>query len=366
MKKTNGQKYAVKKQILRVILIVLGILILVVGGYFLYLMTSYHRLEPDIPLEAVNQQEEKVPVGTALKAVSYNIGFGAYVPDYTFFMDGGVESWARSEDLCVETVQGAGEYVRDLEAEIILFQEIDLDSTRSYHINQYEQLQKVFPEYASTFAVNYDSAFLFYPFTEPHGASNAGLGTFSAYTIESAVRRKLEIDESIPNKFFDLDRCYSVNRIPTENGRYLCVFNVHLTAYGGDESIHTGQFMMLCDEMEREFKSGNYVICGGDFNQDITGDSVTCFNGADAYSSWAQPLQLQYLPEGFMVCAETTGERSPSVRDNDIPYTPEVSFVATVDGFIVSPNVEVLTLDNLDVEFLYSDHNPVLLEFILK
>ena len=354
------------KRILRVVLVILGILILIVGGYFTYLMVDYHRLEPDIVLTTDNQQESEVPVGVPLKAVSYNIGFGAYIPDFTFFMDGGVESWARSEELCRETVQGAADYVKDLSADIILFQEIDVDSTRSYHIDQYRQLQDVFFDYASTFAVNYDSSFLFYPFTEPHGESYSGIGTFSRFGIRSAVRRKLEIDQSIPNKFFDLDRCYSVNRIPAENGNYLCVFNVHLTAYGGDESIRTGQFIMLCEEMEREYKAGNYVICGGDFNQDVTGDSVTYFNGADAYSSWAQPLQQKYLPDGFMVCEETTAERSPSVRDNDIPYTPGTSFVATVDGFIVSDNVEVIALDNADLEFLYSDHNPVVLEFVLK
>ena len=129
------------KKILRVILIILGILVLIVGGYFAYLMVDYHRLEPDIVLTTDNQQDREVLVGTPLKAVSYNIGFGAYIPDFTFFMDGGVESWARSEELCRETVQGAADYVKDLGADIILFQEIDVDSTRSYHIDQYRQLQ---------------------------------------------------------------------------------------------------------------------------------------------------------------------------------------------------------------------------------
>ena len=101
------------KRILRVVLVILGILILIVGGYFTYLMVDYHRLEPDIVLTTDNQQESEVPVGVPLKAVSYNIGFGAYIPDFTFFMDGGVESWARSEELCRETVQGAADYVKE-------------------------------------------------------------------------------------------------------------------------------------------------------------------------------------------------------------------------------------------------------------
>ena len=31
-------------------------------------------------------------------ALTYNIGFGAYTPDFSFFMDGGRSSWAKSKD----------------------------------------------------------------------------------------------------------------------------------------------------------------------------------------------------------------------------------------------------------------------------
>ncbi len=36
-----------------------------------------------------------------------------------------------------------------------------------------------------------------------------------------------------------------------------------------------------------------------------------------------------------------------------------------VDGFLVSDNVSAAA-ENLDEEFLYSDHNPVVMEFVLK
>ena len=38
----------------------------------------------------------------------------------------------------------------------------------------------------------------------------------------------------------------------------------------------------------------------------------------------------------------------------------------TVDGFLVSDNVEVLGADVVDADYRYSDHNPIYMDFILK
>ena len=48
----------------------------------------------------------------------------------------------------------------------------------------------------------------------------------------------------------------------------------------------------------------------------------------------------------------------PSVRNADGPYH-DGQLVLTVDGFLVSPNVEVLESAVVDTGFAYSDHNPI-------
>ena len=96
----------------------------------------------------------------------HHIGFGAYLPDYSFFMDGGTSSWAESPETVQYAINGAGELVKSLDPDFALIQEIDLDATRSYHTDEYEMLRNILPEYTTVFAQNYDSAFLFYPFTQ--------------------------------------------------------------------------------------------------------------------------------------------------------------------------------------------------------
>ena len=55
----------------------------------------------------------------------------------------------------------------------------------------------------------------------------------------------------------------------------------------------------------------------------------------------------------------------PTCRTADIPYTKGVNYTSVLDGFIVSDNVTA-TAENIDADFMYSDHNPVKLTFKLN
>lgn len=116
-------------------------------------------------------------------------------------MDGGKSSWAKSKKSVLKTVKNAGNLTKSYDPDFALIEEIDLNSTRSYHVNEYSILKKCLKNYDTVFAQNYDSAFLFYPFTQPHGSSKAGLALFSRYPIKDSLRRSLPISTSY-NKFF--------------------------------------------------------------------------------------------------------------------------------------------------------------------
>jgi hypothetical protein len=56
----------------------------------------------------------------------------------------------------------------------------------------------------------------------------------------------------------------------------------------------------------------------------------------------------------------------PSIRSNGTPYKQGENFVAVIDGFLVSANVEIRTVTGHDLAFRNSDHNPVSTLFVLK
>ena len=86
------------KKALKIAGIVLLALLILVLGYVAYVFLDYHRMEDNLPLTAEGAAAGEVKVGTAYTVVSYNMGFGAYESDYSFFMDGGTESWAWSKE----------------------------------------------------------------------------------------------------------------------------------------------------------------------------------------------------------------------------------------------------------------------------
>lgn len=365
-----------KKRILRMagrtVGVLVGALALVVAVYLAYVVLSYKRLPDNLELTITNARDGEsaqspVRVGQEYGIVTYNIGFGAYTPQFSFFMDGGESSVAESEESVLSTVRGAASYVAGtINPDFVLWQEVDLDSTRSYHVDEYEEIQEFYKDYCMTFAVNYDSAFLFYPLTQPHGKSKAGLAVMSQYPIESALRRSFPISSSF-SKFLDLDRCYSINRIPVEGGKYLCLINLHMSAYGNSDEIRQGQITMLCEDMGKEYAAGNYVICGGDFNHDLK--ALT--NDGSERESWAYPFPREQLPEGFRFCLDDFSDQEraamhDSARNADEAYNPETTYTVTLDGFIISDNVKCIWYENVDLQYRYSDHDPVYMRFVLQ
>lgn len=368
--KNNRQTVSGRHGLKRLAAIALGILaglLLVVGCYLAYVLLSYSRIEDNQPLAIVGTpMTDALKTDTPYTAITYNIGFGAYTPDYTFFMDGGTQSWAASKESVIDCINGDIALLKKYQPDIVLLQEVDSDATRTYHVDENQMIRDAFADTSSTLAVNYHSAFLFYPVLQPHGASLSGLLTLSHARIDSGLRRSLPVSESL-SKIVDLDRCYAVNRIPAENGRELVVINAHLSAYGTDGDLQTQQLQKLFGDMRQEYEKGNYVICAGDFNHDFTGHSKEFFNEevTEQYA-WAAPFPDELIPAHFQKLVDYhSGMTVPSCRNCDKPYGPDC-FTLIVDGFIVSDNVEPTFMDVIDNQFLYSDHNPVTLTFKLK
>ncbi len=361
-----------KKVLKRVLLSVLAVfltLVVVVVGYLGYVILSYSRINDNQVLAvSSNSNEEAVKVGEEYTIVTQNIGFGAYTADFTFFMDGGTQSKAKSKESVISCVGQAATEVKSFNPNFVLFQEVDTDSTRSHHTNQQEMLTEKFSGYSSAFAVNYHSAFLMYPIFDPHGKSNSGILTLSSFNISSSLRRSLPISTSF-SKFLDLDRCYSVSRLAVENGKELVIYNVHMSAYGGSPEIRTAQMTMLFNDMQKEFEKGNYCVCGGDFNHDFTGNSTQVLNGGTSVDfGWAQPFPSDLLanyPNVSRAISYYGDEQKPTCRNCDIAYK-EGNFTIIVDGFLVSSNVSVNYVENIQTGFVYSDHNPVVMKFELN
>lgn len=350
------------KQTMKGLARLVAVLLALVLAYVGYVWFSYSRLPDDQVLGVEGAPAAVIQPGQVMKIATSNIGFGAYNAEYSFFMDGGKYSRAVSEQAVLDNTAGIGGVLADADIDIAVLQEVDLRADRSWHVNQYDMLKQRFPDFAAFNAVCFDTPFLMYPPTQPIGASKACIATLSRFPVLEARRYSLPIAQDF-TKLFDLDRCFTMARMPVDNGKQLCVFNVHMSAYTDDESIQRGQIDKLLGAMQAEFEKGNYVVCGGDFNHDLPGDSAARFGFGNGEMSWSKPFPRALLPEGFSIVADAG---IPSCRNANEPYQPGHTFVITVDGFIVSSNVNPISVANLDTGFAFSDHNPVVMEFALR
>ena len=366
--KAPKKKKSIAKKIIIAVVCVFLAIILVVGGYFAYVFIAYHRVgDQDLEVEKADGVAAAAVVGEEYKIMSYNIGFGAYEDDFGFFMDGGDKARAWSEARLDTNLKNIANVLKDEGADLYLVQEVDIDSTRSYHVDEREYLK--IDGMSRVFAENWDSPFLFFPLTEPHGSAQTGILTASSFDASSAKRVELPVETGMM-KIIDLDRCYSKTRIPVtkdgESAGELVLYNFHLSAYTSDGKIAEEQLELLLTDIEHEYSLGNYCIAGGDFNKDILGDSSVYFGKSDIEYTWAQPIPEGMLDKYHVTLVAPLDEENPvpSCRNADGPYV-KGQYVLTIDGFLVTDNVTVTSSTVIDTQFKYSDHNPVTMTFEL-
>lgn len=351
----------------------IGLILLILGGYVLYLSIQYYRIKDHQALSTTNNLEALVQLDTNYSISTYNIGFGAYSQDFSFFMDSGVMkngkkvsgtgSTAKNKETVISNTNGAINTIKGGNYDFMFFQEVDTKATRSHKVNQYNLLNENFSDYGTTFASNFHSGFLFYPLTDPHGYVNAGIATYSRYKISEAERRSFPIDNGFFAKFFDLDRCFSVHKLPIEGiEKQLVLINLHLSAYDKGGKIRAKQLEMLNTVLQEEYVKGNYVVAGGDFNHDIA-NSLNLFETEQQVPEWVFQLSNSDLAEHFSFSASTN---APTCRSSDMAYKKGVNYSVVLDGFIVSDNVTVVSNLNIDTDFMYSDHNPATMTFKLN
>ena len=362
------------KKTLAVIGVILLCLVIAVGGYLGYLEFNYYRIDDSLELEVVNNQTAELKSDGEYSVMIYNIGFGAYDKDYSFFMDVGFmedgtrvvgkHSRGSSKEQVLTNVNGMIDSAVAVDADFYMFQEVDIEATRSYKINQKDMITKAFPSYSNVFAENMHTPYLFYPFTEPHGKTTAGLLTLSKYDIDEAERRSYPVGTGFPERHTELDRAFTISRCPVDNGKELVLINSHMSAYDKGGVYREKQLELLNSVMLTEYNKGNYVIVGGDFNHTLF-DSDKAFESKQLYPAWISILDENDIVDGVHLVRPTNYDTVATCRGADIPYEKGVTYRCIVDGFLVSENIDA-EATNIDLEFLYSDHNPVQMTFRFK
>ncbi len=341
-------------------LLILLIIVLVLAIAFVAVISIWEYRPDDVEnLEITGTSNLSLSLGDTLSLLSFNTGYASLSKNNDFFMDGGEMVRATNE----QQVETNLDYIKTLinthSPDITLLQEVDLDSSRSYNINQVEYYSEAFGG-TSTFAYNYNALYVPYPMPTI-GHVESGLNTISKYEPTSAVRQSLPVPFSWPLSTCNLKRCLLISRFDIENTtKELVVINLHLEAYDDGEG-KIAQTKMLMDLLKAESDKGNYVIAGGDFNQTFPGVDPDKYAMIDPTDWTPGVLLAEELADGYDYCYDQT---TPTCRLLDQPLTtnPNPQYYV-IDGYIVSDNLTIVkAATTIDAGFVASDHNPVYIE----
>jgi hypothetical protein len=125
MNDANVKKSNKKRIVITVCLALVGAILLTAIGYVIYVFAAYDRIDDNADLSILNGNDTAAPVGEELKIITYNIGFAAYTPEYSFFMDGGEYSRAVSEESVHSVMADIALLLKSENADFLMLEEVD-------------------------------------------------------------------------------------------------------------------------------------------------------------------------------------------------------------------------------------------------
>ncbi len=352
------------KVIVSVIIVFIVMVVLLFGLLTLLEYKPADKEKLELIPAATDHTKDAVTPGEDISVLTWNVGYCGLSETADFFMDGGKSVRSQNEDSVRNNLSGIENVISDIDPDVVYMQEVDRDSTRSYGIDQVGYfINNSFSDMAASYATNFRVLFIPYPIP-PMGHMEAGILTLSKYAIQDSERIQLPCPFTWPSRIGNLKRCLDVSRVDVEGSDKQMVFvNLHLEAYDSGEG-KIAQTKLLSEFMQQEYDKGNYVIAGGDFNQTFSSVDTSMYPQQEGL--WASGLlDESAFSDNFNFVMDNS---VPSCRSLDRAYDPaDPNFqFYMIDGFIVSDNLEVKSIDTFVAPFKYTDHNPVKIVVSIK
>ena len=339
-------------------LIITGILLVPVLLILIFLVVITVR-NPKLPLHEVLEVRNKVryvvPVNKELTILSWNIGYGGLGKEMDFFYEGGKRVRPEKDEFS-RYMNGISQFLTAQDSvDFIFLQEVDMYSKRSYYNDEAVEISNALKGHCYAIAENYNSSFVPLPVTEPMGRVVSGIITFSRFNPESAERIGFGTTFSWPKQLFFLQRCFIVFRFNLNNGKELILINTHNSTFDKGGTLRKQELARLRSYMVEEYLKGNYVVAGGDWNNNPVGFFREAISSGDATKTIEPVILSSYLP-GWRFAFDPA---HPSNRDVDGPYQKGKTKTTIIDFFVLSPNVELVSANTYETGFEFSDHQPV-------
>lgn len=284
-----------------------------------------------------------------LTVTIWNIGYSSLGSESDFIADGGKHILPPSRRIVEKNLNGIVRILTGLSSEILMLQEISGPSFLTRGHDVLGAVNNALAERNNAFSADFSILGTPYPFNPRHGLyTSLSIGP----TTREIVPLPLEPDfmAGLTKRLYHLH----VIRFPANNGNWT-IINLHLSAFDNGANVRKKQLDAVFDFAASEYAQGNYVIIGGDWNLEFARPPRPSTT-ADRDLFWIHPFPHSELPESWKIAMD---DMVPTVRTNERPYKRNENFTTIIDAFVVSPNISIESVNTLDTNFEFTDHQPV-------
>ena len=234
------------------------VLLIVAAVIFFFWASSPTLDEKEYQQLITNQFEDTTDNDSIYSIVTYNIGYLSGMTNN--------RAIAKPKELFDKNLESVITETKTVNPDIIAFQEIDYKASRSYEVNQQNEIAKLGYNYVSQ-SVNWDETYVPFPYWPPSmhfGKVISGQSIISKYPLKNDERIVLErvADNPFYRDALYLERLAQIVTVEI-GGKEVIVINVHLEAF--DKKTRVKQFHAIM-ELFTKYSKTNPTILLGDFN----------------------------------------------------------------------------------------------------
>jgi hypothetical protein len=172
---------------------------------------------------------------------------------------------------------------------------------------------------------------------------------FSRFLPEKFERYSLPLEKKGLSSTLDQKYNFILARYKIKGSEKEWIFvDLHFSAFDKAGETRIQQFRYIETTIFKEYLKGNYVVVGGDWNMRLASTEFP-HNTDKKYLFWVEDLPTNIRNElandGWYFAID---EDVPSVRTDERPYDGN-NYTTIIDGFLCSPNVEMVEIKGMDV-----------------
>lgn len=289
----------------------------------------------------------QVNLSIELTVLTWNLGYSGLGAEAEFVADGGKRLRVANRDLPGRWKAMISQFLASRTEDALLLQEVARPSWANHRTDLFSDLCGHFPGRPHRYAHEVRLPL-------PFGCGNEiGCVTFSSHRLGGRFETK-----RLPGHGRDYVRQYPALLLRFDHaGAAITLVNAHLSAFDDGARLRARQLAALLAIGAAECAAGRHVVIGADFNYELAPPPRPHTTDMK-HMAWLHSFPPRALPDGWRIACDPA---VPTFRSADKPYRAGENYCGVIDGFIVSPGLEVVKVAGFDLDFAASDHNPVAL-----